>query len=80
MRAASAAFLPALVARQDFPRAVNWNTGTFQLSCIIGRAAAGGLIAWMAWHYFNHLDDPAAAAPVYASTRWLRWSFAFWSA
>ena len=65
MRAASAAFLPALVARQDFPRAVNWNTGVFQLSCIIGRVAAGGLIAWMVWHYFNHLNDPAAAAPVY---------------
>ncbi len=65
MRAASAAFLPALVAREDFPRAVNWNAGVFQLSCIIGRVAAGGLIAWMVWHYFNHLNDPAAAAPVY---------------
>jgi len=65
MRAANAAFLPALVARQDFPRAVNWNAGAFQLSCIIGRAAAGGFIAWMAWHYFKNLNDPAAAAPVY---------------
>lgn len=65
MRAASAAFLPALVAREDFPRAVNWNAGAFQLSCIVGRAAAGGLIAWMVFHYFNHLNDPAAAAPVY---------------
>ena len=65
MRAANAAFLPALVARQDFPRAVNLNAGAFQLSCIIGRAAAGGFIAWMAWHYFKNLNDPAAAAPVY---------------
>ncbi|HUA37246.1 MAG TPA: MFS transporter [Candidatus Sulfopaludibacter sp.] len=65
MRAANAAFLPALVARQDFPRAVNWNAGAFQLSCIIGRAAAGGLIAWMIFRCFNHLNDPAAAAPVY---------------
>ena len=65
MRAASAAYLPALVARQDFPRAVNWNAGVFQLSCIIGRVASGGLIAWMVWRYFNHLNDPAAAAPVY---------------
>ena len=65
MRAANAAFLPALVARQDFPRAVNWNAGAFQLSCIIGRAAAGGFIAWMVWHYFKNLNDPAAAAPVY---------------
>jgi MFS family permease len=65
MRAANSAFLPALVAREDFPRAVNWNAGAFQLSCILGRAAAGGLIAWMAFHYFNNLADPAAAAPVY---------------
>ncbi|HXR46112.1 MAG TPA: MFS transporter [Candidatus Limnocylindrales bacterium] len=65
MRAANAAFLPALVSRNDFPRAVNWNAGAFQLSCIIGRVAAGGLIAWMVWRYFNHLNDPAAAAPVY---------------
>jgi MFS family permease len=65
MRAASSAFLPALVAREDFPRAVNWNAGAFQFSCILGRVAAGGLIAWMAFHYFNNLTDPAAAAPVY---------------
>jgi MFS family permease len=65
MRAANSAYLPALVARTDFPRAVNWNAGAFQLSCIIGRIAAGGLIAWMMLHYFNHLTDPAAAAPVY---------------
>jgi MFS family permease len=65
MRAANAAFLPALVAREDFPRAVNWNAGAFQLSCIIGRVAAGGLIAWMVFQYFNNLNDPAAAAPVY---------------
>src|SRR5579859_1396948 len=45
MRAASAAFLPALVSRREFPRAANWNAGAFQLSCIVGRAAAGGLIA-----------------------------------
>ncbi len=65
MRAASAAFLPALVSRREFPRAANWNAGAFQLSCIVGRAAAGGLIAWMGFHYFNRLDNPAAAAPVY---------------
>ena len=65
MRAANAAYLPALVARTDFPRAVNWNAGAFQLSCIIGRAAAGALIAWMVFHFFNNLTDPAAAAPVY---------------
>ncbi len=57
MRAANAAFLPALVDRKDFPRAVNWNAGAFQLSCIIGRVAGGAIIAWMAGH---HSASPAA--------------------
>ena len=57
MRAANAAFLPALVSRREFSRAVNWNAGAFQLSCIVGRAAAGGMIAWMA---ARHLAAPAA--------------------
>jgi len=62
MRAANAAFLPALVGRKEFSRAANWNAGVFQLSCIIGRIAAGALIAWMQLHWLN---SPAAAAPVY---------------
>ena len=57
MRAANAAFLPALVDRANFPRAVNWNAGAFQLSSIIGRAAGGAIIAWMAGH---HSASPAA--------------------
>ena len=61
MRAASAAFLPALVSRKEFSRAANWNAGTFQLSCIIGRVAAGSLIAGM--QYACHSTSPAA--PVY---------------
>src|SRR3974390_1943967 len=65
MRAANAAFLPALVARKDFPRAVNWNAGAFQLSCIIGRVAGGAVIACVVHYYFNDLKDPAATAPVY---------------
>jgi MFS family permease len=60
--AANAAFLPALVDRKDFPRAVNWNAAMFQLSCIVGPALAGGIIAEMQ-HHFGH--SPAAAAPVY---------------
>ena len=48
MRAANAALLPGLVSRREFSRAVNWNGGTFQLSCIIGRIIAGALIAWLA--------------------------------
>ena len=41
---ASASFLPQLVSRRDFPRAVTWSTGTFQLSSVIGPAAGGAVI------------------------------------
>lgn len=52
---ASASFLPQLVGRRAFPRAVAWSTGTFQLSSVAGPAAGGALIA-----VSHH------AAPVYA--------------
>jgi MFS family permease len=52
---ASAAFLPQLVSRKAFPRAVTWSTGSFQLSCVAGPAAGGALIA-----------VTGRAAPVYA--------------
>lgn len=42
---ASAAFLPQLVSRHSFARAVTWSTGSFQLSSVIGPAAGGALIA-----------------------------------
>jgi MFS family permease len=42
--AASASFLPSLVDRKDLSRAVNWSATIFQLSSIIGPAAAGGII------------------------------------
>ncbi|MGA2280762.1 MAG: MFS transporter [Verrucomicrobiota bacterium] len=54
--AANAAFLPALVDRKDFPRAVNWNAAMFQLSCIVGPATAGAIIAGMS----RHTASPAA--------------------
>jgi MFS family permease len=60
--AANAAFLPALVDRKVFSRAVNWNSAMFQFSCIAGPAMAGAIIAWMHHHHFG---SPAAAAPVY---------------
>jgi MFS family permease len=60
--AANAAFLPTLVDRKDFPRAVNWNAAMFQSSCIIGPTVAGAIIAGMKHHLFN---SPAAAAPIY---------------
>ena len=52
---ASSAFLPHLVSRQDFSRAVTWSSGSFQLSSVIGPAAGGAMIALT-----HH------AAPVYA--------------
>ncbi|MFO1476558.1 MAG: MFS transporter [Verrucomicrobiota bacterium] len=54
--AASASFLPQLVERKDFSRAVNWSAAVFQISSILGPAAAGWFIHWT-----NH------AAPVYAA-------------
>jgi MFS family permease len=42
---ASASFLPQLVAREEFPLAVNWNSSTFQFSAVAGPAAGGALIA-----------------------------------
>lgn len=42
---ASAAFLPHLVPRNQFARAVTWNTGSFHLSSVGGPAAGGALIA-----------------------------------
>jgi MFS family permease len=42
---ASSAFLPQLVSRSAFPRAVTWSTGSFQLSSVAGPAAGGALIA-----------------------------------
>ncbi len=43
---ASSAFLPHIVSRQLFSRAVTWNAGTFQLSSVAGPAAGGALI-WL---------------------------------
>src|SRR6266850_550816 len=42
---ASSAFLPHLVSRQDFSKAVTWSSGSFHLSSVAGPAAGGALIA-----------------------------------
>jgi MFS family permease len=42
---ASSSFLPQLVSRRLFPRAVAWSTGSFQLSSVIGPAAGGAVLA-----------------------------------
>ncbi len=52
---ASAAFMPHLVPRHLFARAVTWNSGSFHLSSVAGPAAGGAVIA--ATH---------SALPVYA--------------
>jgi MFS family permease len=52
---ASSAFLPQLVSREDFPKAVNWSGGSFHLSSVAGPAIGGAVIALT-----RH------AAPVYA--------------
>jgi MFS family permease len=52
---ASAAFLPHLVPRKQFARAVTWHTGAFHLSTVAGPAAGGAVIA------LTH-----SAVPVYA--------------
>ena len=54
---ASASFLPQLVSRRMFPRAVAWSTGSFQLSSVAGPAAGGAIIALThhaAWVYAIH--------------------------
>jgi MFS family permease len=43
---ASAAFVTALVSRGELPRAITFNSGAFQLSCVLGPSAAGVLI-WL---------------------------------
>jgi MFS family permease len=42
---ASASFLPLLVSREEFPRALTWATSSFQFSGVAGPAAGGALIA-----------------------------------
>ena len=48
---ASAAFLPHLVPRALFARAVTFNSGIFQLSSVIGPALSGALIALLLRRY-----------------------------
>ena len=42
---ANASFLPHLVTREQFPRAVTFNSATFQAACMIGFAAGGEVVA-----------------------------------
>jgi len=58
---ASSAFLPHLVSRQQFSKAVTWSSGSFQLSSVIGPAIGGAIIAW------THLPAAVYAANAAAS-------------
>src|SRR5207302_4514996 len=58
---ASSAFLPNLVSRQDFSKAVTWSSGSFHLSSVAGPAVGGALIA-LTHHYFK---GSKSAAVVY---------------
>ena len=42
---ASASFMPQLVSREQFPRAVAWSANSFQFSAVTGPAISGALIA-----------------------------------
>ena len=53
---ASAAFVTALVSREELPRAVTFNSGAFQLSCVLGPSVAGVIIwlthgAWLVYAF-----------------------------
>ncbi len=50
----SSSFMPSLVSRKNFAKAVNWSGGSFHLSSVAGPAAGGALIAithHAAWVY-----------------------------
>lgn len=42
---ATASFVPLLVSREEFPRALNWSSSTFQFASVAGPAAGGLAIA-----------------------------------
>lgn len=51
---ASAAFVTGLVSREELPNAITFNSGAFQLSCVLGPALAG-LLIWLthsAWEVY----------------------------
>jgi len=58
---ASAAFVTSLVPRNQLARAVTFNSGAFQISCVLGPTAFGAIIAMT-----PHAEELATAWPVYA--------------
>ena len=58
--AARAAFLPLTVPREVFPNAATWNSSIFQLSCVVGPAAAGFLIVRAGFPFIYALESICA--------------------
>ena len=58
---ASASFLPLLVSREEFPRALNWSSSTFQFSAVTGPAIGGLLIGWLNSALIVYLFNALAA-------------------
>lgn len=58
---ASAAFVTSLVPREQFARAVTFNSGTFQFSSVVGPAAFGAVIALT-----PHAEEHRSAWSIYA--------------
>jgi len=67
MAAALSSFLPQLVERHMFSRAVTWNSGTFQLSSIIGPALGGVIIAAVGHHAWPIYAINAVAALIFCT-------------
>jgi MFS family permease len=61
---ASASFLPHIVPRQQFPRAVTFNSAFFQLAFMLGGAAGGGVIA-LTHHAYVVYSTTAVTSLVY---------------
>lgn len=60
----NASFLPHLVTREEFPRAVTFNSGTFQLAQMLG-FTSGGLVVAATRHAWPVYAITAATALVY---------------
>lgn len=69
---ASSAFLPQLVSRSNFARAVTWNTSAFQLSSIAGPAVGGALLHWLHSAWIVYLFNAGAGFFCFAMISLLR--------
>lgn len=63
---ASAAFLPSLLPREQFPRAVTFNSGAFQMSSVLGPAVGGWLYAVAGHAWVIYLLNVVAALTYFA--------------